>query len=193
MQISAILSDYDGTLCSTSNMRDFSRNQIPIELDTTLSEISKDIPVCVISSKDFGFLSDKITFARIVSCIMGIETINLTRRASNGLTHIKNDSNVLFDTQLITDIDTLTANSVLHILSFTIFLDTHLFFPPVNTKGYFLPESFQADYGRFAATDNHEGGFNLHEAFTHATHDVHEVQSLSVRCSKKFILPPESF
>jgi hypothetical protein len=26
----------------------------------------------------------------------------------------------------------------------------------------------------FAATDNHEGSFNLHEVITHATHDVHE-------------------
>jgi HAD superfamily hydrolase (TIGR01484 family) len=113
MQISAILSDYDGTLCSTSNMRDSSSNKIPVELDARLSEISRDIPVCVISSKDFGFLSDKITFARIVSCIMGIETINLKRLVGDELIHIKNDSNVLFDTHLITDIDTLTDNSVL--------------------------------------------------------------------------------
>ena len=113
MQISAILSDYDGTLCSTNNMRDFSSNKIPVELDARLSEISRDIPVCVISSKDFGFLYDKIPFARIVSCIMGIETINVKRQVGNELIHINNDSNVLFDTHLITDIDTLTDNSVL--------------------------------------------------------------------------------
>ena len=70
------------------------------------------IPVCVISSKDFGFLYDKIPFARIVSCIMGIETINVKRQVGNELIHINNDSNVLFDTHLITDIDTLTDNSV---------------------------------------------------------------------------------
>ena len=113
MQISAILSDYDGTLCSTNNMRDFSSNKIPVELDARLSEISRDIPVCVMSSKDFGFLYDKIPFARIVSCIMGIETINVKRQVGNELIHINNDSNVLFDTHLITDIDTLTDNSVL--------------------------------------------------------------------------------
>lgn len=48
-------------------MKDSTSNKIPLELDETLSEISKVIPVC----------------------------------------------NVLFDTHLITDIDTLTDNSVL--------------------------------------------------------------------------------
>ena len=95
MQISAILSDYDGTLRSTSNVKGPRSNKIPVELDAILSKISKAIPVCVISSKDFGFLSDKITFARIVSCIMGIETINLKRLVGDELIHIKNDSNVL--------------------------------------------------------------------------------------------------
>lgn len=112
MQISAILSDYDGTLCSTNNVKDFGGNKIPVELDTTLSEISKAIPVCVVSSKDFGFLCHKIAFARIVSCIMGIETIVLKRQASNALRHIKNDSNGLF-THLVADIDSLTDNSVI--------------------------------------------------------------------------------
>ena len=113
MQISAILSDYDGTLCSTSNVKGPRSNKIPVELDATLSKISKAIPVCVISSKDFGFLSDKITFARILSCIMGIETINLKRQVGDELTHINDDSISLFDTHLITDTDTLTDNSVL--------------------------------------------------------------------------------
>ncbi len=113
MKITAILSDYDGTLCSTSNVKDISSNKIPVELDATLSEISKYIPVCVVSSKDFGFLCDKITFARIVSCIMGIETIVLKRRVCNESVHIKKDSDLLFDAHLITDIDSLTDNSIL--------------------------------------------------------------------------------
>jgi len=44
---------------------------------------------------------------------MGIETIDLKRLVGDELIHIKNDSNVLLDTHLITDIDTLTDNSVL--------------------------------------------------------------------------------
>ena len=89
LQISAILSDYDGTLCPTSNTKDF---KIPLELEDTLSEISKDIPVCVVSSKDYDFLCDKTRFARIVSCIMGIETIVLESRVANDNPHSKNGS-----------------------------------------------------------------------------------------------------
>jgi len=112
MQISAILSDYDGTLCSTNNVKDFG-NKIPLELDATLSEISKAIPVCVVSSKDFGFLCDKIPFATIASCIMGIETIVLKREVRDELIRFKNDSNVILDTHSIMDIDSLADNSIL--------------------------------------------------------------------------------
>ena len=97
MQISALFSDYDGTLCPTSNMKDRSRNKIPIKVDETLSEISKEIPVCIVSSKDYGFLCDKTRFARIVLCIMGIETIVLERQVAH----------------LITDVTSLSDNSKL--------------------------------------------------------------------------------
>ena len=112
MQISAILSDYDGTLCSTSNMKDFSSNKIPMDLGDTLSEISKNIPVCIVSSKDYGFLCDKIRFAKIVSCIMGIETIRQLQVANDDA-HLKNGNNTHSDTYLITDITSLTENSKL--------------------------------------------------------------------------------
>lgn len=44
-----------------------------------LWNISRTIPICIVSSKDFGFLHAKTKFATIVSCIMGIETIVLKR------------------------------------------------------------------------------------------------------------------
>jgi HAD superfamily hydrolase (TIGR01484 family) len=113
LQISAILSDYDGTLCSTSNAKDFKSNKIPVELDDTLSEISKDIPVCVVSTKDYGFLCDKTRFARIVSCIMGIETIVLDRQVGNDDARVKNGSNHHFNAHLIPDITSLTDSSKL--------------------------------------------------------------------------------
>jgi HAD superfamily hydrolase (TIGR01484 family) len=109
LEISAILSDYDGTLCPTSNTKDFKSNKIPVELDNTLSEISKDIPVWVVSSKDYDFLCDKTRFARIVSCIMGIETIVLESRGGNDDAHLKNGSKA----HLITDITSLSGNSKL--------------------------------------------------------------------------------
>jgi hypothetical protein len=78
MQISAILTDYDGTLCPTASIRN-KENIIPEELENTLWDISEKIPICVVSSKDFDFLHNKTRFASIVSCILGIETVELRR------------------------------------------------------------------------------------------------------------------
>ncbi len=88
-------------------MNDFNSNRIPTGLNETLSEISKVIPVCIVSTKDYGFLHDKIRFARIVSCIMGIETIRQSQVGNDDVT--KNDN----DTDLVTDIKSLIDNSKL--------------------------------------------------------------------------------
>jgi hydroxymethylpyrimidine pyrophosphatase-like HAD family hydrolase len=92
MQISAILSDYDGTLCPTTSIRS-EENIIPEELENILWDISEKIPVCVVSSKDFGFLHGKTRFASIVSCILGIETVVLRRHKRTMLSplHSKED------------------------------------------------------------------------------------------------------
>ena len=74
----AILSDYDGTLVPTANVKNASTNAIPVELEQILSNISSEIPVSVISTKDFEFLKKKTAFARALSCMMGIETLFLT-------------------------------------------------------------------------------------------------------------------
>jgi hydroxymethylpyrimidine pyrophosphatase-like HAD family hydrolase len=78
VQISAILSDYDGTLCPTTSVRS-KENIIPEELENILWDISEKIPICIVSSKDFGFLHNKTKFASIVSCMLGIETLVLNR------------------------------------------------------------------------------------------------------------------
>jgi hypothetical protein len=75
-----ILADYDGTLCPTGSIKsqdDDSR--IPEELEQVLWNISDKIPVCIISSKDFGFLHERTRFASIVSCILGIQTVVMKR------------------------------------------------------------------------------------------------------------------
>lgn len=76
-QIDAILSDYDGTLCSTTSVRGGIGlvDTIPKDLERILFHISQRIPVCIISSKDFVFLHKKTRFANILSCVLGIETI----------------------------------------------------------------------------------------------------------------------
>jgi hydroxymethylpyrimidine pyrophosphatase-like HAD family hydrolase len=81
MKIDAILSDYDGTLCPTSSISQDNSNssRIPERLEKILWNISEKIDVCIVSSKDFGFLHRRTKFAKILSCIMGIETLILKR------------------------------------------------------------------------------------------------------------------
>ena len=80
MKIDAILSDYDGTLCPTSSISQDNSNsssRIPERLEKIIWNISEKIDVCIVSSKDFGFLHRRTKFAKILSCIMGIETLVL--------------------------------------------------------------------------------------------------------------------
>jgi hypothetical protein len=78
-QVGAILSDYDGTLCPTTSVRDDNKNGVGGTrlqgLEQILFRISEQIPVCVISSKDFAFLHRKARFARILSCVLGTEIV----------------------------------------------------------------------------------------------------------------------
>jgi len=82
MQISAILSDYDGTLSPTTLNSDSKTGRLTnyhhkIELDRVLWEISSQRTIAIVSTKDFNFLHDRTRFANIISCIMSIETMIL--------------------------------------------------------------------------------------------------------------------
>ena len=83
MQISTILSDYDGTLSPTAYLNSNKKNgrrtnyRNQIELDRILWEISGRRTIAIVSTKDFNFLQNRTRFARIVSCMMSIETIVL--------------------------------------------------------------------------------------------------------------------
>ena len=71
--------DYDGTLCPTTAVRGNISNgigKIPKELEQILFCISDQIPVCIISSKDFASLHNRVRFAKILSCVLGLETVN---------------------------------------------------------------------------------------------------------------------
>jgi hydroxymethylpyrimidine pyrophosphatase-like HAD family hydrolase len=74
-RINAVLSDYDGTLSPTNTLRS-NVESIPEQLEGVLWEISQSIPVGIISSKDYHFLHPRTGFARILSCILGVETIS---------------------------------------------------------------------------------------------------------------------
>lgn len=88
-EIDAILSDYDGTLCSTTSVKGGIDivDRIPQELEQILFGISKHIPICIISSKDFVFLHKRTRFASILSCVLGLETINHYPHYNNNERH----------------------------------------------------------------------------------------------------------
>jgi hydroxymethylpyrimidine pyrophosphatase-like HAD family hydrolase len=135
-KITAILSDYDGTLCPTSSVKRSEGNTaIPEDLGNILWNISEKIPVCIVSSKDFYFLHKRTKFANIVSCILGIETIilkghnnrrrrqrqptktmdydddNISRRISD--CDYNNNFTCIKDSQLLVDNEVLEVNSII--------------------------------------------------------------------------------
>ena len=81
--MAVILSDFDGTLCPTSgieynyNSSDF----IPRSIEDILCKISLTVPIAIITSKDFDFIYPKTRkFAKILSCILGLEMFVLDDR-----------------------------------------------------------------------------------------------------------------
>jgi HAD superfamily hydrolase (TIGR01484 family) len=74
-RVQTIISDYDGTLVPTANVNTPETNTVASELEQILEKVTSDIPVCIISTKDFQFLRNKTGFATILSCMMGIETL----------------------------------------------------------------------------------------------------------------------
>lgn len=125
LRVSVIISDYDGTLCPTASLKGVN-NQIPPDLEKVLWDISAKIPVCILSTKDFGFLRKKVQFAKIVSCIMGLEIfelatleskaanvdIDLVPNSKNYLSVKDEFSNVISQYRLF-DVNKLVKNSML--------------------------------------------------------------------------------
>jgi HAD superfamily hydrolase (TIGR01484 family) len=110
-QVSAILSDYDGTLCSTTSVRNGIgiTNTISQGLEQILFRISEFIPICIISSKDFAFLHKRTRFANILSCVLGIETvIHNSHHSSNEI-----DNSCIRSQDLIANSHSLMDNSKL--------------------------------------------------------------------------------
>ncbi len=89
--MAAILSDFDGTLCPTSGIK-YNYNSsdfIPSSIEDILCEISLTVPIGIITSKDFDFIYPKIKqFAKILSCILGLEMFVLDDRQQ--INHNKN-------------------------------------------------------------------------------------------------------
>ena len=121
MEIAAILSDYDGTLCPTVSVKTREKNTIPEILSNILWDLSEKIPICIISSKDFDFLHNRTKFANIVSCMLGVETLLLKRHvkwtrttaysAPTSIIDCNNNSDCIIDYRMQVENDILHYNS----------------------------------------------------------------------------------
>ena len=94
-RVAAILTDFDGTLCPTPDIKYDCNNSkfIPRSLEDILCEVSLTIPISIITSKDFDFIYPKTNkFANILSCILGLETFVL-----NDKEQINQDKNIPYE------------------------------------------------------------------------------------------------
>ena len=73
MKISAIFSDYDGTLAPEDVSLDASG--VPAEIGEPLLRLSSAIPVAIVTSKDYNFVRPRTPFARAWACVSGLEIV----------------------------------------------------------------------------------------------------------------------
>ncbi|WP_458746406.1 hypothetical protein [Candidatus Nitrosocosmicus sp. T] len=120
--MAAILSDFDGTLYPTSGIKYNynSSDYIPRAIEDTLCEISLTVPIGIITSKDFDFIYPKTRkFAKILSCILGLEMfllddrqqINLNKNILNENRKVSTEDIAIKDRISLFDPEMLSINS----------------------------------------------------------------------------------
>ena len=62
MKISAVLSDYDGTLAPEDVSLESS--SVPKEIGDSLVRLSASLPIAIVTSKDYDFIRPRTPFAR---------------------------------------------------------------------------------------------------------------------------------
>lgn len=67
----ALFTDFDGTLVPPEMVR--RDPSLPLELDLALRELSRKIPLAVVTTKDCAFVEPRVPYARAYACINGIE------------------------------------------------------------------------------------------------------------------------
>jgi HAD superfamily hydrolase (TIGR01484 family) len=109
-RVAAILTDFDGTLCPTSDIKyDYNRSEfIPHSLENILCEVSSTIPISIVTSKDFDFIYPKTKkFAKILSCILGLETFVI-----NDKEQIDQDKNISHDNKKLLLEDVIVTDRI---------------------------------------------------------------------------------
>ena len=71
MRIVALFRDYDGTIARLDVNRE--QSSVSQEIARPLSELSRQIPIAIITSKDYGFVRPRTGFASAWACCSGLE------------------------------------------------------------------------------------------------------------------------
>ena len=71
MKVGAVFTDYDGTVAPLGVPRDESRMFREVELE--LRALVRTVPVCLVTSKDFGFIHPRSRFASGWACVSGLD------------------------------------------------------------------------------------------------------------------------
>jgi len=71
LKISALFSDYDGTLAPEDVAMESSR--ISKDIERPLRELARSIPVAIVTSKDLSFARPRTPFASAWACVSGLE------------------------------------------------------------------------------------------------------------------------
>jgi len=107
LKISAIFSDYDGTLAPEDAALEASR--VPKEIEGPLRTLSSFIPLAIVTSKALDFVRPRTPFARAWACVSGLEVVlsdgrvfassQTGGRLLEGLRHVKrrNESGVTLE------------------------------------------------------------------------------------------------
>jgi HAD superfamily hydrolase (TIGR01484 family) len=73
LKISALLSDYDGTLAPEDVSLESS--SVPREIGDSLLRLSASLPIAIVTSKDHDFIRPRTPFARAWACVSGLEIV----------------------------------------------------------------------------------------------------------------------
>ena len=73
MKISAIFSDYDGTIAPDDVPLEESK--VPDEIADALRALASRLPVAIITSKDYSFVGPRTPFAKAWACASGLEMV----------------------------------------------------------------------------------------------------------------------
>lgn len=87
MRVAGLFTDYDGTLAPADVRREDSA--VPAQLLAALSQVSSQIPVAVVTSKDLGFVRPRTPFAWAWAGVLGLEV--KLRDGSGRLTQVSDE------------------------------------------------------------------------------------------------------